>query len=53
MPSKTELIAELRTKAAKYRVLARASNDDEAAHGIFALAAELEQQARDLEQQNE
>jgi hypothetical protein len=49
MPSK--LAAELRDKASKYRALARLlSNDDEAAHGIFELAAELEQQARDIEQ---
>jgi hypothetical protein len=43
-------IPELRAKAAKYRALARQSNDDEAAQGIFELAAELEQQARDIEQ---
>jgi hypothetical protein len=53
MPSKTELIAELRDKASKYRAHARRLNDDEAAHRIFQLAADLEQQARDMEQQSE
>jgi hypothetical protein len=41
--------SELRAKAGKYRALARQSNDDEAAQGIFELACELEQQARDME----
>jgi hypothetical protein len=42
---------ELRDKAAKYRAMARQSNDDETANAIFQLAAELEQQARDIEQE--
>ena len=50
MPSKIELIAELRSKAAKYRALGRQTTDDETAHEIFTLAAELEQQALDMEQ---
>jgi hypothetical protein len=45
-------IAELRAEAAKYRAMARQSDDDETAHGIFALAAQIEQQARDIEQEN-
>jgi hypothetical protein len=40
---------ELKAKAAKYRALARKTNDDETANRIFKLAAELEQQARELE----
>jgi len=48
--SEKQKAAELRAKAAKYRVLARRSNDEATAHEIFALAAELEQQARDTEQ---
>jgi hypothetical protein len=51
MPSKIERVAELRDKASKYRALARQSNDDKAAQGIFELAAELEQQARDMEKE--
>jgi F420-dependent methylenetetrahydromethanopterin dehydrogenase len=43
-------IPELRAKAAEYRALARQTADDESAHEIFSLAAELEQQARDIEQ---
>jgi hypothetical protein len=41
---------DLKNKAARYRALARQSGDDEAAHAIFGLAAELEQQARDMDQ---
>jgi hypothetical protein len=48
--NKLQRIAELRAKAAKYRAMARQSNDDETAHGIFKLAAELEQQACDMDQ---
>jgi hypothetical protein len=47
MRSKNE-IADLRDKASIYRALARQTLHDEAAHGIFALAAQLEQRARDL-----
>jgi hypothetical protein len=50
MPSKIELIVELRSKATKYRALGRQTTDDETAHEIFTLAAELEQQAREMEQ---
>jgi hypothetical protein len=39
---------ELRDKAAKYRAFARATDHDETANRIFQLAAELEQQARDV-----
>jgi hypothetical protein len=42
--------AELRAKAAKYRALGRASNDDATTHDIFKLAAQLEKQARKLGQ---
>jgi hypothetical protein len=48
--SKKQRVAELRARAAKSRVIARQSNDEEEAHRIFKLAAELEQQARDMEQ---
>ena len=48
--SKKQKAAELRAKAAKYRTDARQSDDQEAAYGIFQLAAKLEQQARDIEQ---
>jgi hypothetical protein len=47
---KEQEAAELRAKAAEYRVLARQSNDSEAAAEIFARAAELELQARDINQ---
>lgn len=47
--SKEQEAAKLRAKAAKHRALARASNDDATVHEIFALAAEIEQQARDLD----
>jgi hypothetical protein len=47
--SKEQKVAELRAKAAEYRVLARHSNDSKAAPEIFVGAAELEQQARDIE----
>jgi hypothetical protein len=47
--SKEQTTARLRARAAKYRILARASNDDETASAGFKLAAELEQQARDLD----
>jgi hypothetical protein len=47
---KKQRIAELRAEAAKYRAVARQSNDEETAPGIFRLAAQLEQQARDMEQ---
>jgi hypothetical protein len=39
---------ELRDKARRYRAMARQSADDETANRIFKLAAELEQQARDV-----
>jgi hypothetical protein len=39
---------ELKRKAAKYRAMARQSTDDEDANRLFRLAAELEEQARDL-----
>jgi hypothetical protein len=48
--SREQEAAELRAKAAEYRVLARLSNDSEAAAEIFARAAELELQARDINQ---
>jgi hypothetical protein len=48
--NKKHRVAELRAKAAEYRALARQSNDEEAAHEIFQRAAELEQQARDMDQ---
>jgi hypothetical protein len=47
---KGNTIAELRAKAAKYRALGRQSADDKTAHEAFALAAKLEQQARDEEE---
>ena len=50
MPSKNERVAVLRAKAAKYRSMGRQRTDDKAAHEAFTLAAELEQQARDIEQ---
>jgi hypothetical protein len=37
---------ELRDQAKRYRVIARASTDDENAGRLFKLAAELERQAR-------
>jgi hypothetical protein len=43
-------VKELRDEAAKYRAIARRTNDDETANRVFKLAAELEQQARDIEQ---
>jgi hypothetical protein len=43
-------IKELREKAAKYRAIARQTIDPEAARELFELTAELEQQARDMEQ---
>jgi len=46
---KKESVVELQAKAAKYRAIARQSNDEKAAHEIFALAAEIEQKARDTE----
>jgi hypothetical protein len=49
--SKKQDIAELRAQAAKCRATARQSNDDEEDCRIFLLAAKLEQQARDIEQQ--
>jgi hypothetical protein len=41
---------ELKDKAAKYRAMARQSTDDEIANQIFKLAAELEQQAREIDE---
>ena len=41
--------AELRTKAANYRVLGRHTNDSKTAEEILKLAAELEQQARGID----
>jgi hypothetical protein len=49
--SKKQRVAELRAKAAQYRAIARQSDDEDTAHGIFRLAAQLEQQARDLDQE--
>jgi hypothetical protein len=46
--SKEQEAIRLRAKAAKYRALGRLSNDDTTAHEILSLAAQLEQQARDL-----
>jgi hypothetical protein len=43
-------VAELRAKAAEHRVVARHSSDEETATEIFRLAAELERQARKIEQ---
>jgi hypothetical protein len=43
-------VAALRVKAAKYRALGLQTNDGETAAEILTLAAETEQQARDLEQ---
>jgi hypothetical protein len=48
--SKKQDVAGLRAKAARYRAMARQSDDDATAHEIFTLAAELEQQARNIEQ---
>jgi hypothetical protein len=48
--SKEQNIAELRARAAKYRAFARQATDDLTAREVFTLAAELEQQARDIEQ---
>jgi F420-dependent methylenetetrahydromethanopterin dehydrogenase len=42
-------VAEVRNKAAKQRVIARECNDGQKAHEIFKRAADLEQQARDIE----
>jgi hypothetical protein len=42
-------VKELREKASKYRALARQTTDSDDANRIFQLAAEIEQQARDLE----
>jgi hypothetical protein len=39
---------ELRDKARRYRAIARQSTDDETANRMFKLAAELEEQARDV-----
>ena len=47
--SKEQEVAELRARAAKYRAVARAANDDVTAYEIFTLAAQLEQRARDLD----
>jgi hypothetical protein len=41
---------ELKDKAAKYRAMARQSTDEKTANRIFKLAAELEQQAREIDQ---
>jgi hypothetical protein len=38
----------LRNQARSYRAIARASDDDETANRLFTLAAELEEQARDV-----
>jgi hypothetical protein len=48
--SKKQRVAELRSKAAQNRAIARQSNDEEEAHRIFELAAKLEQQALDMDQ---
>jgi hypothetical protein len=49
--SKTQDIAELRAKAAKYRAIARQTIDHEqTAREIFLLAAQFELQAREMEQ---
>jgi len=47
--SKEKEAAQLRAKAANYRTIARASNDDATANAGFKLAANLEERARDLE----
>jgi hypothetical protein len=39
---------EFRDKAKRYRAMARQSTDDETANCMFKLAAELEEQARDV-----
>jgi hypothetical protein len=49
--TKQQRVAELRAMAAEYRASARQSNDEEKAPGIFELAAKLEKQARDMEQE--
>jgi hypothetical protein len=46
--SKEKEAAELRAKAARYRGLARQSNDDRTAMEIFRLAEQIEQQADNL-----
>jgi hypothetical protein len=48
MPNE-QRIAELRAEASKQRAIARKSNDQETIHGIFAIAAQLEQEARKIE----
>jgi hypothetical protein len=47
----TRNVKELRDKAAKYRAIARQTVDSETARKIFELTAELEQQARDMDQE--
>jgi hypothetical protein len=44
-------VAELRAKAAKYRAIGRAAIDNAAVHAALKLAAELEAQARKIEQE--
>jgi hypothetical protein len=39
---------QLRDQAKRYRATARASTDDKTANRMFKLAAELEEQARDV-----
>jgi hypothetical protein len=48
--SKKQDIAALKAKAAKCRATARQSDDMDEAHRTFKLAAKLEKQARDMEQ---
>ena len=47
--SENRNVKELREKASKYRALARQTTDSDDANLIFRLAAELEQQAHDME----
>jgi hypothetical protein len=47
----TRDVKELRAKAAKYRAIARQTIDPQAARRILELTQELEQQARDMEQE--
>lgn len=50
MPERRIKVRELRLKMDRYRTLARMVTDEMTQHRIMELTAELEQQARDIEQ---
>lgn len=50
MPERRKKVKELRLKMDKYRALARMVTDQITKRRIIELTAELEQQARDIEQ---